>query len=936
MKKFYAFLMMAATLAACTREEQPEPQPAQQPETVENTEASGSYTLTVEASKSLDDGTKALGMTGNTLNSTWCVGDSVTVYKGLAPLGRLGATEAGASTTFSGKINGTLEQGDVLTLKFLDPYYDTQDGTLEYIAAHCDYSEASVTVNSIGNGQITTSNATFVNQQAVVKFTLKKMSGNTVETLSAATLIVTDGTNVCTVVPETASDMLYVAIPAVTNGTVTLVAAEGEDIYKFETSSVSLASGKYYSIVARLTKLNVVRNESELRAALASDMTPIVFDAYIQLSRYLDVDHKNVNIDLNGHRLYRSGGSYASDGHVIWAHNGTNLTLTGGYIEGGMANNGGAIHIPYGNTVTASYVTFRNNRAAGHAGAVWNNGTFTASNCDFVNNTVNDVGGLYNAKTDSGCGIANLTGCTFTGNVGTNGAGALANAVGDTRLNINGCTIQDNIAGTNGGGIWNGGKLSLAGVIDITGNERASGVAHNVFLKTGTFITDAGIASGSHIGVSCESTTGIFTASGRTYTASELAIYSADYAGYLQVELADGGYARLAVVSSGDDVYYIERSWDAVAKKVVATTRTLHGGETPEYKILTENSVVLDGAYVEEQTGQMEGGTWVVKGKVTIPAIVFINDNAKIILCDGASLNVISLIINSSPQYLNIYGQINDSGQLNAIKGAGNKAYWYPAIGDMFGFNGTINIHGGTIKAIARAFAAGLGTGSLYSNQRSGSLESINIYGGILDVQGGDESPAIGGGGSTENHYMTINIYGGDITAKGGEESTYYGGGAGIGGGRYCEQGTVNIHGGTVRATGTQYSAGIGPVRAPPTPAPSTSPAAPSMPGVANAPPASAVATDRAHLPSPSPAATWKPTAARTRPASEAVKTEMAERSSFPEDTSMRRATTGAPASAPGKTASVPISASMAESSRPSPAARPQPRTAVPSAVRTM
>ena len=91
----------------------------------------------------------------------------------------------------------------------------------------------------------------------------------------------------------------------------------------------------------------------------------------IRLSNYLNIDGRTVTIDLAGHKLYRSVGVYASTGHVIWAHGGSNLTLTssvaGGSIEGGMANNGGAIHIPSGNTVTATNVTFNGNSAAEHA-----------------------------------------------------------------------------------------------------------------------------------------------------------------------------------------------------------------------------------------------------------------------------------------------------------------------------------------------------------------------------------------------------------------------------------------------------------------------------------------------------------------------------------------------------------------------------------------
>ena len=63
MKKVFAIMMLAATLVACTREEQPRgetPAPAESPAT---------YTLTVKATKGA--GTRALELVGNTLKATW-------------------------------------------------------------------------------------------------------------------------------------------------------------------------------------------------------------------------------------------------------------------------------------------------------------------------------------------------------------------------------------------------------------------------------------------------------------------------------------------------------------------------------------------------------------------------------------------------------------------------------------------------------------------------------------------------------------------------------------------------------------------------------------------------------------------------------------------------------------------------------------------------
>ena len=105
-----------------------------------------------------------------------------------------------------------------------------------------------------------------------------------------------------------------------------------------------------------------VGDESSLKGALSNGAT-IQLTADIVLGKYLDIDNMTVTIDLNGHSLSRNLSENKSDGHVIWVHNGSTLTLKStaeedGKIEGGRANNGGAIHIPYGNTVIADHVIF--------------------------------------------------------------------------------------------------------------------------------------------------------------------------------------------------------------------------------------------------------------------------------------------------------------------------------------------------------------------------------------------------------------------------------------------------------------------------------------------------------------------------------------------------------------------------------------------------
>ena len=316
-----------------------------------------------------------------------------------------------------------------------------------------------------------------------------------------------------------------------------------------------------------------VKSEQELKDAITNGAT-IQLTENILLSAYLDIDGKTVTIDLNGYKLSRNLSDYDRAGHVIWAHNGSNLTLTsgvaGGSIEGGMAYNGGAIHIPNGNTVSASDVIFRNNSAFEHAGAIWNNGTFTATNCTFTDNTASDVGGIYNSVTEDGEGTATLTGCTFERNAGTAGAGALANAMGDTEMTIEDCTIENNSAYEYGAGIWNGGTLNVKGEVKVTGNKNDDGMFSNLYLKNLTVITLTGDITGSNIGVEMESVSGPFTSGYNTHHngVDPSTFFTADRSSIVNMELASNGEACL---TSTGAVYYIERSWDSSNEKVVST-----------------------------------------------------------------------------------------------------------------------------------------------------------------------------------------------------------------------------------------------------------------------------------------------------------------------------------------------------------------------------
>lgn len=218
------------------------------------------YHMSINASKG-DNGDKAngpkkvLSPNGSTISATWATTDEISVYnvtKSAALTGSLKPKTAGAEAILEGELTGTIENGDELTLKFLSPdNYSAQTGTLDYIAANCDYAIASVIVASVdGSGNITTTDdAEFANQQAIVKFSLTDGS----EAINVKPLVIEVAGSTYTINPASATDELYVALPGFSSQTISMTATVGSDTYTFEKSDVTLANGQYYTISVGMT-----------------------------------------------------------------------------------------------------------------------------------------------------------------------------------------------------------------------------------------------------------------------------------------------------------------------------------------------------------------------------------------------------------------------------------------------------------------------------------------------------------------------------------------------------------------------------------------------------------------------------------------------------------------------------------------------------------
>lgn len=380
MKKAFYFisaLLLAGglLLPGCGENIEPEPTPINPPDPPKVT----THTLSVTAVKG-EIGSKALSLTDGTLSASWKKGDQVTVFnktKNAALQGYLEAQGDGVSTTLKGTLNGTIDANDALSLKFLDSNYSEQDGTLAYIAAHCDCSTADVTVKSATGGTVTTmAAATFASHQAIVEFTLAESDGSAMAGGVKNLTVVAGETNI-NVTPGAATNVFYVAFPAISNGTLRLntVDPNGAPLY-YGDSYATFETGKFYKMDVKMDC--IVKNDSELFAANASKVPKIVLGADIRISSPGHVAVSGaMTIDMNGHSIagYVAGDVPAD--RIFFVDQDKSLTLNGpGMLKEGHADEGGAIYNR--GTLSMKDVTITGCSAL-RGGAIYNEGTLSMS-----------------------------------------------------------------------------------------------------------------------------------------------------------------------------------------------------------------------------------------------------------------------------------------------------------------------------------------------------------------------------------------------------------------------------------------------------------------------------------------------------------------------------------------------------------------------------
>ena len=233
------------------------------------------------------------------------------------------------------------------------------------------------------------------------------------------------------------------------------------------------------------------------------------------------------------------------------------------------------------------------------------------------------------------------------------------------------------------------------------------------------------------------------------------------------------------------------------------------GEKTAECEVVTAGTQVLNHGHWYAVTGNVEMGSGRIKVRRT--RNMEVNNPARLILCDGASLtfknNRSSFpAIDFSTEGLSdwaayaklvIYGQRENTGKLTATN-INSTAIGTPTASVAHGMFFLV-INGGTVTATSKAReCAGIGAG------RDNLIANVTINGGIVAAKGGPGAAGIGGAGECLDSVVTIN--GGKVIAQGGAP-----GGAGIGDSGEGAFGKVTINGGTVIARGGQpWSISIG------------------------------------------------------------------------------------------------------------------------------
>lgn len=380
------------------------------------TEIQKTYSMTVEATKGST--TRALSLDGSTLNATWTKGDAVTVIGPNAELtdfeekGTLYAQSDGATTTLSGTLDKALIDGCHFFLVFPKLFHSWtgQKGTLADIAANYDYTQAYFGEDewSETDGHITTTKpANFLNDQAIVRFTLKDKSGNL---LNASSLNIRDEEGLLlqtenalgdlTITPDVPTSEIWAALYYM-NATIhiTLTATVGAFTYTYSKSGVTFDEGKFYSVAVKMTKteVNLAALTGDYTAQDGETLTGTLGGNYkVSIADGAKVTLRDVTVNGTDNDSYQWAGiTCAGDAEI---------TLSGTNTLRGFYENCPGIYVPTGKTLTIKGTGSLDASSNGYAAGIGGGYGINCGNIFIEGGTITATGGEACAAIGGGTG----------------------------------------------------------------------------------------------------------------------------------------------------------------------------------------------------------------------------------------------------------------------------------------------------------------------------------------------------------------------------------------------------------------------------------------------------------------------------------------------------------------------------------------------------
>ena len=550
-----------------------------------------------------------------------------------------------------------------------------------------------------------------------------------------------------------------------------------------------------------------------------------------------------LTIDMQGYVIDLFRYEVTANGSVFKVEAGAELTLMNGTVSGGFSKCGGGI-CNYG-TFNAQHVEICSNQistenAACYGAGIYNKGTINLTDCSIHDNYGNDGGGIFN---DS-MAYATLVRVSLDGNTSVNhGGGGLVNY---GLAYLTDCTVTENAAKGDGGGIWSTQYVAMNRCL-VDGNNSAS-AGGGICIKNGSmdfcdsFVTDNTSADGG----------GIYVGSA---SAVVNAIGTSDISNNVSKEHGGGGVTNYGTLNADGSLTVTgnqaKSNGGGIWNKGTFSVNGHICVDTNKSDTRSNNNLYLYNGTVITVAGPIDSDSKIVVSGDKMPGIFTSGWSAKnpsgdldvigfeknaVPVLDGGELGVgctyMARTLNpatkeveeteqKAPECLKAFpSRVSEGGWFAVMDGTqtagritvpnGKTVNLVLMDGVDIRLDGIYVAAGGTLNIYGQKEDTGklICQGGKYQAGIGGNDETahgtINIYGGTVAATGGDYGAGIGMGDESEGTCGNITVYGGMVEARGGTDA------AGIGGGNEGRGAKINIYGGSVHAYGGKYGAGIG------------------------------------------------------------------------------------------------------------------------------